>query len=174
MARQANKVKNDAGKSASLNQLKTLLSKTEADVCKKWASIKANDEEIQYKKANIDPKYEYFTAKTVLFTSSDDAISKWAADFETAQIMSSEFQKKIRSTFTKKESKELWELKDSIHRKIDADGGYSYAAKVDNNPDQFIKYQQYQIRLEKIQCDFWKAPYELISDHCHHQQHDDF
>lgn len=160
----------------SLKDLKILLSKTKVDLCKKLNDIKLNNKEISYKKANIDKKFEYYIAKAVLVQSSDKDLSKWVVSYEIYQFTSPEGNSVYRAAFTKQEAKDFMELASTATRKQTADGGFSFFYEHVNTPEDIAKaerYLAYQAKLEKAQCEFWKAPYELLSEHCGSNQHID-
>lgn len=158
----------------SLKQLKILLPQTKDDICKKWNDIQLNNKEISYKKANIDKKFEYFTAKVALAQSSDKSLSEWVRGYEKYKFSSLEAKKAFRAAFTKKEAEDFDELSASITRTRTDDGGYSFIFHHDDaheGVDKSIRYKAYQDKLEKVQCDFWKTPYELLSEHCGTDSH---
>jgi hypothetical protein len=149
------------------NNLENLLAKSSVNICQKWQEIKDNDQEINYKKDHIDPKYEYFSAKKALIQSDDQAVSNWATNYEYNQLNSKEFGSKIHSVFTANQLQELISLSQKAARTETPDGGYSYI--MDNTQmsiNEIITYQNYQQKLETLQCDLWEEPYQILAGHC--------
>lgn len=160
--------------SKPLEQLKKLLSQTKSDICKQWADIKTNDDEISYKKANIDQQFELFSAKKAIARGSDKNLSKWVVGYEIHHTTSNEFKKKLRETFTPEESEEFKKLGVGVKHKLTKDQGYTFTHEQGAIPislEQIAKYNAYQIKLEKAQFYIWESPYELLSEHCSTHSH---
>ena len=156
--------------SSNYSKLNAIFQRNKEVMCAAWLDIKANNEEIIYKKKYIDPQYEYYTAKQAFLSINDKQIFELVDDYELEQFNTINFFQKVQKVFTQVEWNEYIHLRNNAILKPTADGGHVYTLTLDASEDNFEKlnkFEDYKVRVDTLMTSIWEEPYQLIAKLCH-------